>query len=183
MPWRTSSGNDSAPIIRKCSSRTVRTSSSSPARGHTCELPLTASCKGRTEVLESSKSKRLVTVERGTGMTRTATSGFRLTISLKSSSTRSSLDGCGATCTRPSETTSRWKYRSRPTWRIWPRSTRPQPISGVSSPPTRHRSSPQAGTCRRRSRNQRRTLWTKATTMTSTTCSQDTRARPTARRN
>ena len=31
---------------------------------------------------------------------------------------RSSLDGRGATCTRPSETTSRWRYRSKPTWRI-----------------------------------------------------------------
>ena len=66
-----------------------------------------ASCKERTEALEFSKSRRLVIVERGTGMMRTATSESRHTTWLKSSSTRSSPDGRGATCTRPSETTSR----------------------------------------------------------------------------
>lgn len=52
-------------------------------------LPLTASCKGRTGVSESSKSRRRVAVERGTGMTRMATSESRPTTSLRSSSTRS----------------------------------------------------------------------------------------------
>ena len=52
---------------------------------------------------------------------KTATSESRHTTWLRSSSTRSSRDGRGATCTRPSETTSRWRYRSKPTWRIWTR--------------------------------------------------------------
>ena len=70
-------------------------------------LRLTASCRGRTGASESLRSRRRVIVERGTGVTRMATSKSRHTTWLKSNSMRSSLDGRGESCTRPSETTSR----------------------------------------------------------------------------